>query len=236
VLRARSRRILIVGDSLSFNREHTGQGLEECWPWLLKTSMPGADVWVRSEPASLIDAALAQVRLFESSLALFDGVIVQSGISDSCPRPIPHWLHLILGRLGNGKLQRLVNRNYRLLLRFASNSWTSEEKFRKTLLDIVTRVTPTSTVLFVPIVRPCKKLTAKVPGSARAADRYNAIIHDVCEEHGAGRALVLSDFEDACSEDHVLDDGHHLNALGHRLLADQIVEVLADASQLDIAA
>ena len=234
--RARPRRILILGDSLAFHRARDGQRLEECWPWLLKAQLRTADIWVRSEPAGLIHRTLAQVRLFGSSLDLFDMVIVQAGITDSCPRPIPYWLHLFLGRLGDGWLQRFVNRHYRLLLRARRQTWTSEDKFRTTLVQILEAVTPTSTLVFVPIVRPCKKLAAKAPGAAVTAERYNTIIRTVTETYGSGSARVLDDFAAACSADFVLDDGHHLNAAGHRLLADQLALCLAQTPRLAIAA
>ena len=218
-------RILVVGDSLAFHRPWEGQTLDQCWPWLLKTRLPGADVWVRSEPASLVERAVVEVRFFESSLALFDLVIVQCGITDSCPRPIPYWLHCALGRMWDGKPQKFINRKYRSLLRFHHKSWTSEKKFRLSLAEIVSRVTPTSRVLFLPIVKPCKHLTAKAPGVSDAVGRYNSIIREV-----GGHGRVLNDFHRICTEEYVLDDGHHLNASGHRLLADHIINALADDS------
>jgi hypothetical protein len=221
-------RILIVGDSLSFT--FAGQTLDQCWHWLLKTSLPQSDVWVRAEPDSRVDTVLAQLRLFQSSLFLFDLVIVQSGIVDSCPRPMPYWVHRFLYKLGNQTLKRLINRNYQTLLHFRRKSWTSEARFRTVVTDIVERVIPTSTVLFIPIVRPCNRLLWKAPTSVAATERYNAIVRETCEAHGAGRAHVLSGFNATCTGEFVLADGHHLTAAGHRMLADHITAFCEDAA------
>ncbi|GAC1313680.1 MAG: hypothetical protein NVSMB2_01940 [Chloroflexota bacterium] len=229
-------RILVIGDSLSLHRSRDGQTLDETWPWQVKSAVPGAEVWVRSQPASLVQAAVAEIRLFESSLHLFDLVIVQAGITDSCPRPLAHWSHRLLGHVANGALQRLINRHYALLLRLRRKSWTSPADFRAALTDIAARVTPRTRLMFVPIVPPCKKLSAKVPGVGEAVDRYNAIIREVQATHACGRVTCLTDFGTSCSAECVLDDGHHLNARGHELLAELIARAIATRAPMARAA
>jgi lysophospholipase L1-like esterase len=218
-------RILIVGDSGAFHRARFGQLLEQAWPWQLRLRFPQADLWVRSQPGCLVDKVVEQVALFGASLALFDFVIVQVGVGDSCPRPLPLVMWNVLRWLGGMRLGKLINQHYPMLLRFYHRSWTSESVFRNSLLSIRTQVHAASTstrVLFIPIVPPCKHLAAMSAGAYAAAQRYNEIIHEVARAPIGGSAAVLDDFLDECSEDFILEDGHHLTPAGHALLATHV--------------
>lgn len=222
-------RILIVGDSLAFHRPPFGQKLEECWPLKLKELVPQADVWVRSRPAILVKKVVEEFAQFEDSLYLFDYVVVQSGINDSCPRPMPHFMHVFLGWIGSQFLKKVINKNYKILLKIYCRCWTSEKKYRERLQNLVDRAAKANSklkVLFVPILPSCKSLAEKVPQSVNSIPRYNSIIEELCSS--APNAKFLKKFSLALNEDLIIEDGHHLNATGHHLLAKHIVEEMHD--------
>jgi lysophospholipase L1-like esterase len=218
-------RILVVGDSLALHRAPAGQSLDQTWPWQLKLLFRDADVWVRSEPGALVNRVLEQLACFEGSLELFDLVIVQAGINDACPRPMPYALHRLFGWFGHRGLQKAIRRNYARLLKLYSRPWTSETNYRTQLCRIVATVrdaSPSTRVLVVPMPRPCKNLVKKIPGSPAAVERYNRIIDEVVTESGSDTVAALAAFVDDCSDEFILADGHHLTAGGHRLLAEHI--------------
>jgi lysophospholipase L1-like esterase len=218
-------RVLIVGDSGAFHRARFGQSLEQAWPWQLRLMSPKTELWVRSQPGCLVDKVVEQVALFGTSLAVFDFVIVQVGVGDSCPRPLPLVVWDVLRWLGGMKLGKWINQHYPVLLRFYHRSWTSESAFRNSLLNIRVQVHAASSstrVLFIPIVPPCKHLAAMSARAYTAAGRYNQIIHEVAGAPIGGSATVLDDFLQECSEDFILEDGHHLTPAGHALLAKHV--------------
>lgn len=223
-------RVLILGDSMPFYNAHYNQRFEFSWPVLLKTRVPGLDLWPRFIPAILTDDLIGEFTVFEDALGAFDSLIIQIGINDSCPRPFPRFVHRFLTWIGNKKLKRVITKNYARLLRYYCRPWTSEGRFRtnvEAILHAALTQNPTLHVYIVRIPPPCKGLVKKVPMCVPYVGRYNQILVSICNSARlAANVHFVDPFEGRDVEELIIEDGHHLSYLGHEVLSAMLADMI----------
>ena len=234
-------RVLILGDSLPFPRPHKGQPVDVTWPSLIKAQMPGTDVWLRATPRSCILDVIKELFFFTDSLPDFDLIIVQTGIVDCAPRPYPRWIYKFLETfLGMAKLRKIERFSHDHLLWLYGHPWVGQNLFAKAIRQIVETVherNPALTTLFVPIAPPTRTIVQTLPGIDHAAALYNKILERetraLSEEFPC---RCVQPFANSDQFEITIEDGHHLSASGHRLIAEALVASIETIKSLANAA
>jgi len=224
-------RILILGDSLPFPRPTKGQPLGVTWPSLLKERLPQSETCLRAHPRFTITDVLKELGFFTESLVEFDAIIVQTGIVDCAPRPYPHLIAKLLDVCVSMPTFRRIERfTHQRLLWLYRQPWVSERAFAdkaERLVQIAFQHNQRLKVLFIPIAPPNRTIATSLPGIAAAAKRYNGALKTKVETLSPKFGChCLNPFNGANPIDVTIEDGHHLSARGHELIADALVHAL----------
>jgi lysophospholipase L1-like esterase len=219
-----------LGDSLSAPRPAKGQPLEITWPGLLKTALPTADIWQRARPRSCSLDVLAEFKLFTESLTRFDAIVVQMGIVDCWPRPYPRWFIKVFEVFATFEQLRAFDRAAHKRFMWAyGRSWVSRVEFKANLQRLIAdsiRLHPGIKVLLIPIVSPTRRMLDECRDVARSVADYNEAMREAGREFLPG-VQVIDPFAGHDPLELTLEDGHHLTALGHRLIAGKLESALA---------
>ena len=160
-----------------------------------------------------------------------DYYIINIGCVDAPPREIPEWLSDIVFERKYYYLYPFINylytkvikrylRRYLLKLRF-SRSWTTEKKFKQSMIDILNifRKETNAEVILVGINKGNERLETLLPGVMIKYERYNEILKEIaCEEK-----IKFIDVSVLESVDY-FPDGVHYNDAGHVYIANAILK------------
>lgn len=141
----------------------------------------------------------------------FDATFIQAGIVDCCPRFVPRRLYGFARRIPGFRRLERSPRAHRLLAR----PWTSANSFAKTL-SVIMNVLPdiSKATFFVEIAKPANYLIENVGDFSGAVISYNEMIREL-----TGFTSLVQWHTANSGKIHLLPDGHHLTALGHRAVA-----------------
>lgn len=208
-------KLLVLGDSLPFGRPSHGVKLEMTWPYLLENSI--ARTTLRARGGATIDDTRRELETLvgywgsTSGLARpFEAIILQQGIVDCCPRPLPRLAHRAVRQLPMAGRSlaggALVPRRY-------WRPWTSLGRFEQEANRITAAAHQLAKhVFWLEIARPAHYLVENCGDFSTTVRTYNAILKAV-------PAQFVSLWNDGDSSQHLLPDGHHLNLHGHRYVA-----------------
>lgn len=235
--------IRLYGDSLSLPRAQAGIGFADIYPELLcrqlEAARPGlrASVFNRSAGGAPI-AVLEQTYLQDRAYLGPDAagiLILQCGIVDCAPRPIPPAAKALLGHLHARLRQPIVwalHRGRPFLLRNgirwqATAPGPFEAGLRRILADASRHCEQVYVLNIAPTVPAIERHS---PGLTRCIEDYNQRLARVAGEFSAAAAgcAVLVDVHGAITARGDVatyvspNDGHHITREGHRLYAELI--------------
>lgn len=236
--------VRVYGDSLGMPRWSDGVAWTATYPEVLAEELeqrhPGWRVrlYNRSRGGASIEVLR---RDYDDDTSYFGdeagGVLVlQCGIVDCAPRPLPPRARRLLGRLPGPVRAPIVGllHRHRATLQRRGFAWTvtPRDVFRRVygewLAHAAVRV---SRVLVLNIAPTTDAMDAHSPGLAAAIAEYNALIADVVREVGA-RNVTLVDVYAVCrcapdaAELINQRDGHHITPRGHALFAQLLLRAL----------
>lgn len=223
----RAKKILVLGDSLTFGRPKYQITYDDTWPGLIETA--GFKVFHRGTGGADSTAVLNEARHLYvytidevSNLQLpFDLCLIQVGIVDCAPRIFPRKLNRIIGLFpGGGKLVTRLSR-FGSLVRLVGKPWVSLKKFEKNILTIYDICSELATkVVFIEIAKPAHYLIDNSGDFSNVVHEYNSVLRNVLDDN------YLPVFETEDLGNLLLPDGHHLTKDGHKRIADKILDFI----------
>lgn len=219
------RKILVLADSCSLPRSFPKAfqaAYEKTYPHLLKQAF-GNDI-----VATISIGGGTSTDLVGHALAYFsewqpDVVIVQAGIVDCRPEPLPKFFRIFLQEFE--RLQRLKAFLYspkvmRLLLRLSSSDNVSIAKFQRNLKKL--RATfPGAQLFWIEIFTTSSgDYESSRPGIIQRIQKYNQALRSILKD----RLIEVQDginLVNGMNPDHI-----HLTAAGHRIVFEKIQERL----------
>jgi hypothetical protein len=243
--RAAPDRLLIrlYGDSLSMPREAEGIRYFDCFGELLAASLRKA---LSGTEVSLYNRSYSGPRItdiYETCRAdtFFFGsdgndiAILQCGIVDCAPRPVPPKIRSIVARLP-GALRNLIvsfiHRNRASMLR-SGLIWrvTPPQAFTVSMIETLKLMLPSFSRVYVINIAPTTAGTeAHSPGLSESIDQYNRLIKDSIAAVGSPNIRLIDVHSAILSQAQPIEqyvsqvDGHHITVRAHQLYAGLILE------------
>jgi lysophospholipase L1-like esterase len=238
-----ARLIRVYGDSLALPRSADAIGYRETFPELVRQAWEAADprqlvhLYNRSRRGATIASLLTDCWMDAEAFGSAGGdlCLLQCGVCDCGPRPVPRWLRNRIDRLP-GRVKRRIIRflhDHRARILRAGLAWrdTPPEEFRRLYQEFLAGVVKEfRRVVAINIAPTTEAMDRHSPGLAASIERYNGLIREAVAAVG-GENLRLADVYGAITgtpggiERHVnASDGHHITAEGHRLYARLILE------------
>jgi lysophospholipase L1-like esterase len=219
---SRCAQVLVVADSSALPRASARQGLGDAWPQLLAGQDGVGTVWMRARPAVTapdLAAELSSLAGYFAGPDAFDAVVVQVGGVDVCPRALPRRLHAAVDRVP--ACRSFLRANQHRLLERRERPWVSEARYARAVEDIVIRARRFAPlVVLVEIVSPDGATFDRLRFSEPRVHRYNAVLRAAAERHHG--VVVVPSVSPGEARTHLLADGQHVSAVGHRALAQRI--------------
>ena len=211
-----------LGDSLAFprNDRESASAIENTWVQIAHKSSTLQSLWFRNCGAAtskrvLSEAAHVLSYLPESSAAVF---VVQCGIVDCTPRPLPRRAFMFLKKLFPRRLAL-----YSLLYLLWGKPWVSPKRFRRNMEKLFLKISSHPSfeaqgggLVVLGIQDPGPNLT-KITGFFSVTE-YNSILSELAAR------LDRTVYIDEKVELH--PDGHHLSKKGHFQLAASVISAL----------
>lgn len=214
-------RIVVTGDSTVLPREEVQY--EDTYVYLLKKNLPDCDVMnfsVRSH-------TMAELHVFRDYYYRYINpkvVIIHVGIVDSYPRPYPQ---NNVFKFFKAKVDRYLfdvdrflkrTRLFYLLSDLFNFKIVSLEVFRRTYRDLLKHI-DAEKIIVIGIVK-----AHNILARSRIADQEFAA-YNKCLASEADARIRFVDMSELPT-DLVLWDGYHLNAQGHRQLAERLIDCI----------
>jgi hypothetical protein len=234
--------VRVYGDSLSLPRQSEGVHHSQTYPELLvaalKHQAPEAEITIYNRSYS--DAN--DVRLSETyrSDAFYFGrpggdiAILQCGIVDCAPRPLPSKVRSIVSRLPapiRDRIVSFIHANRASMLR-SGLIWrvTPPKLFLDTFTATLKLAAPDFSRIYVINIAPTTPATeARSPGLSESIRHYNSLIAEAVCAAAATNMSVIDVHKIISSQPGEIEDfvsridGHHISAAAHRLYADAIL-------------
>jgi len=227
-------RIIIMADSLAMARPSISY--DATYPVLLQRSLYSRYglraplVVEKAQRSRTIETVLRDWRE-EVVVRKADIVVVHVGVVDCAPRVFSRREQIIINILGarlRQRILRFVHDHRSTIIRIRpSQVYASPERFRKAMQKIVRLANQEGTCLIlVNIVSPSDDLEQRSPGFQRNVAEYNTIL----ESQADGRSVHVLDLNGIIWTQGggklLCEDGHHINAGGHRLLARKLEHMI----------
>ncbi|MFM2360982.1 MAG: hypothetical protein RLY16_2975 [Bacteroidota bacterium] len=205
-------KVLFLTDSVSLPRKHkNGQVLwEEIYYSKFKQQFPSVDFLLVGMGGATISQLQLALNYYDCYQA--DILVLQSGIVDCAPRAFSQFEQQVITKL---RLVRFVKPLTKFLRKHRHISFTKPRVFEEQLLKIKKKFDGKPTIA-IGILPGNQAYEQVVPGISTCIERYNSIL----KKHM--QFIDNSDF----SPNGVLEDHHHLNALGQQIIFDKLVAVL----------
>lgn len=219
------KRLLIVTDSLGAPRcEPATVSYEETWVYPVKKHFEGQgyDVFCITynglHAGELLSLAETKLTLYHADIA-----ILQCGLVDCAPRVMTEREMLVVRLLHIQKpVKFLAHKYHAALSKWRNISLYTVEQFDERIAKTV-RILKSGKkciVVQVPIAPACNGYLAKSPLIATNIKKFNAVLEKNSDSY-------LKNFENFSADDAdplFMDDFHHLNTRGHKILADIVIK------------
>ncbi len=220
-------RILLVTDSEALPRSAIGLGLEDTYLYRLERA---ASLWVLSWGGCWIGDITDRALNVASYLppATFDLSIIQLGIVDCSPRPVPYFCRHQVDRLP-GSIKKLVIKGLHYLrstiLKVGYTQYTPIDEFTLHYARLVAGLAEKSrNVVAIGIASVNELVARQSPQLVEQIAIYNAEI----------RKIAPSFIDLAGLEEDTLTDDAHINALGHDYIWQCLVPVLQSIVTIEV--
>lgn len=233
--------IRIYGDSLSMPRIGEGICLTDTYPELLKTFY--SNLWKdevflcnRSRFGNTITLASEDLRQDSLNFGKPGGevLIMQIGICDCAPRPIPSWMASLIKELPEKLKNKVNNLIYRLrpvIQKIVYWRNTPPEVFRKFYLELIERYSIEFNKVYIINIPPSFiEIEKRSPGFNFSIELYNQIISNVVKQAAKQNIFLVDVFNkirlsaNNRTEYVIQKDGHHITIEGHKLYAQMIID------------
>lgn len=219
------KRVLIVGDSLTFGSPKYDIWFKDSWPGLIEKN--GISIFHRGKGGADSRLILNEIRHLNGYLTdgiadnpPFDACIIQVGIVDCTPRLLPKiiWSLIRLLPIGRQLVDTLSKKSW--LLQIIGNPWVGLKYFEKNIsniLDVAKQLA--HNVIFIEIAKPAHFLIENCGDFSGVVDQYNNILKKIPE------GIFLPVFDGVDLGMQLLPDGHHLTKIGHQNVAKKLSEL-----------
>jgi len=164
-----------------------------------------------------------------------DILIIHEGVCDCAPRPVSRRVRMLISALPMFVRTRIItflhkHRSWLLKNGFA-NYLVPAGKYRDILKEWLSNAIMQHERIYVITISPTNEAIDKhSPGFQKSITRYNRIIREVVSEIASDKLFII-DIHDMLSKvseklnDYIIEeDGHHITALAHRLIADSLIQ------------
>lgn len=213
---------LIITDSLGLPRLATNLNYEDTWLYQLAQAYP--HIWQLSGGGITITGALERLTGEAGYLhkGFFGIGVVQLGIVDCAPRPIPQAVRKKVDKLPlpfkTLAIKGLHHLRPFIQARFGYWQFTPYEVYQMEyhrLLEQVSHLCVKGIVLEIAPVLPC--VERQSPGISKQIDRYNELVRSEVARFSNLTLITLGDFPAMC-----LTDDVHITRAGHERLWERI--------------
>ncbi|WP_316763092.1 SGNH/GDSL hydrolase family protein [Pedobacter aquatilis] len=211
------KRILIIGDSLCLSRNKPEiVGLTDTWPYVLNQNKEFEIIQLGIGGAA-IKTLYDQAQYYEGSNP--EILIIQSGIVDCAPRALG-WLEKEIIN-SSRLLSFIVNRfmPINLMRRYRGLTYTNKANYKKNINEFIKKFSK-SKIIFIGILPASNEYEKLLPGISNNIKSYNKII----KEEIINKGLFLN--ADNIPMEGIMSDHHHLNAMGHKWLSEEIINMI----------
>ena len=139
-------------------------------------------------------------------------VLLQCGIVDAAPRAFGRIEMELIKKL---RLFRLTKPFVEFLRKFRSHHYTSLREFESNLL-VLKNTLQANRFLALEILPSCESYEKQLPGITQSIEAYNKVLH---------KHTSIIDLKDIPREG-ILTDFHHINAIGHQYIFEQLQKQL----------
>ena len=136
-------------------------------------------------------------------------VLLQCGIVDASPRAFGRIEMEIIKKL---KLFRLTKPFVSFLRKFRAHHYASPKEFEQKLIELKQALNA-KRFLSLGIIPSCSSYESILPGVTKSIHKYNSILIKYADDY-----ISL----DEIPRDGVLNDHHHINAIGHQFIFEQL--------------
>lgn len=239
---ARNIVVKIYGDSLSLPRTQDGIDYGDEFALLIQKEISDVSgvppiVYNRSRGGTTVRDLASSYREDRHYMPGGGIVVIQCGVVDCAPRPLPSFLRKLLGYAPGFFRRPAVNflheNRARILKAGLGTRLTSQREFgramKKWLSDAVLSEELILVVNIAPTIEPVETHS---PGFQRSIDDYNFEIKKAVDETASPKVLLI-DVNCAIRESGEVtdfvnrDDGHHITAKGHSLYAGLLMEKIS---------
>ncbi len=233
--------IQIHGDSLSLPRNKEGVPFYLTYPELIRSSIEeikkGKKIYLYNFSRGSITINQVYQELLEK-IGYFSRtgniLVIQIGVCDCAPRPIPYWLRNIIGTLPEKARTYAIKQIHtnRPLIQRAGIKWqmvpprTFLEYYAK-LLSVATKAFDRIYLINIAPTNPETEMQS--PGFSFQIEKYNSLIKEVVENMNNEKLRLLdvhSKIKNKTGELslYINKDGVHITVLAHRMYADMILK------------
>ena len=233
----------VYGDSLSLPRPEDGIPFIHTYPELIRCAFeqlqPKSKVYIynRSMGGATIKSLFnIFIQDYDVGGECQNVLIIQSGIVDCAPRPIPALLRTVLSHLPirvRSRIVKFLHEHRRIILR-CGFSWryTSPAVFKATLSSWLVRAAPNFRRIYVINIPPTMQVMEDhSPGLSASIELYNNIIEQVVKSVGVTHVHLVNVYHTI--QKHPDDvalyinpkDGHHITLKSHYLYSEMVMQL-----------
>jgi acyl-CoA thioesterase I len=164
-----------------------------------------------------------------------DILIIHEGICDCAPRPVPLRMRNFISRLPAFLRSRIIGflhtKRAWLLKNGFAHFLVGAKKYEQLLKDWLTAALHDFDRIYILSIAPTNdQIDHHSPGFQQSIGRYNDIIRKVIRELNTSKVFLIDVHAILLNSPHPFDeyvikeDGHHITALTHRLIADHLIQ------------
>lgn len=221
-------RIIIIGDSLSMPRLEENISYENTYAYKLSQKKDEYDVICRSVRANDTRKQTSRQSIYDD-LSVFnpDVVIVHLGIVDCAPRLFGKKEMFLLSLLPK-KIQNIIisplSRKRFLITKQRPKVYVKINEFKHNLSILVGEIKKhTNEIIFISIAATNRSNIERSYGIVKNIGDYNEVIKEECSRSDC---IYLDFFDSTLSKKFIIDDGIHINEMGHDYLTERLSEIL----------
>lgn len=234
--------IWLYGDSLALPRpgyvKHSERYIAILRSFWQTHTGCAVEVYDRARGGATVRDLYSQYMQDSSYFDIYPAVfIMHCGICDCAPRPVSRGLRYLIGKTPHpirNYLIKLIHKNRSFIIKHI-HMWrvVSPKKFRIILYKWLQELIKNNTRIYVINIAPTNiKTENHSPGLSNSIKMYNQIIYETIEKikaDGHGENIFLIDIYELINSANlvpdylILEDGHHITSLAHKLISNQII-------------